>query len=68
MTRRVRVEQANAERGMPVDLEVTEYVLLALLVLLGVLVRHRLRPRKSQQPPPQQATQSTEASGPDQTS
>ena len=32
------------------ELELTEYVLLAFLVILGVLVRHRLQRRKVHQP------------------
>ncbi len=55
-------------RERPVDLELTEYVLLAFLVLLGVLVRHRLRYRKSQQLPPQQTTQPAQDRGGDQES
>ncbi len=38
---------------MLVDIELTEYVLLAFLVLLGVLVRHRLQRQKPQQAPQQ---------------
>jgi len=58
----VNVEQANVEKGTPVNLELTEYVLLAFLVMLGVLVRHRMQRHKSQ-PPPQQGADSPKSSG-----